>query len=93
MDSPALLANENVPAPLVPLLQSRGLTVHAVADIMPMASDRASGRSQWPSLRSLWPSCWPTMQCSCWATWWWWAGVACVAGLCRNPCSAGHGGR
>ena len=48
MDSPALLANENVPAPLVRLLQSRGLTVHAVADIMPMASDRARGRSQWP---------------------------------------------
>ncbi len=41
MDSPALLANENVPAPLVRLLQSRGLTVHAVANIMPMASDRA----------------------------------------------------
>ena len=41
MESPALLANENVPAPLVRLLQSRGLAVHAVADLMPMASDRA----------------------------------------------------
>jgi len=41
MDRPALLANENVPAPLVRQLREHGLTVHAVRDLMPMASDRA----------------------------------------------------
>ena len=41
MDRPALLANENVPAPLVRQLRERGLTVHSVSDLMPMASDRA----------------------------------------------------
>ena len=38
MDRPALLANENVQAPLVRQLRERGLTVHAVADLMPAAS-------------------------------------------------------
>jgi len=41
MDRPALRANENVPAPLVRQLRERELTLHAVADLMPIASDRA----------------------------------------------------
>lgn len=38
---PALLANENIPAALVRLLQPGGFDVQAVAELMPMASDRA----------------------------------------------------
>ena len=42
MAHPALLlANENIPAPLVRLLQTNGFDVQAVAELMPMASDRA----------------------------------------------------
>lgn len=40
-DMPALLANENVPAPLVRLLRSAGLDVEFVAETMPAVSDRA----------------------------------------------------
>ncbi len=41
MQLPALLANENVPAPLTTQLRASGLTVSAVAELMPGASDRA----------------------------------------------------
>ncbi len=41
MQLPPLLANENVPAPLLSLLRASDLTVHAVSELMPMASDRA----------------------------------------------------
>lgn len=41
MIRPPLLANENVPAPLVRLLRGAGASVEAVADSMPRASDRA----------------------------------------------------
>lgn len=49
---PALLANENVPAPLVRLLRSAGLQVEAVAETMPSVSDRdvlqhAAATGQW----------------------------------------------
>jgi predicted nuclease of predicted toxin-antitoxin system len=40
MDHPALLANENVPAPLLRLLRSAGVAVAAVGESMPGASDR-----------------------------------------------------
>lgn len=36
----SLLANENVPAPLVSLLRAAGLKVEAVAEAMPSVSDR-----------------------------------------------------
>ncbi len=40
MDTPEFFANENVPAPLLRLLREQGLTVHAVGELMPSASDR-----------------------------------------------------
>jgi len=41
VDWPEFLANENVPAPLLRLLREEGLTVHAVGELMPSASDSA----------------------------------------------------
>lgn len=40
MPYPALLANENVPAPLVTMLRAQGLKVQAVGEFMASASDR-----------------------------------------------------
>ncbi len=40
MAHPSLLANENVPAPLTRLLRAAGVSVTAVGEVMPRASDR-----------------------------------------------------
>lgn len=40
LQAPSLLANENVPAPLVRLLRDAGLKVESVAETMPSVSDR-----------------------------------------------------
>jgi predicted nuclease of predicted toxin-antitoxin system len=41
LNRPALLANENVPAPAIAALRRAGVTVVSVAETMPRASDRA----------------------------------------------------